>query len=847
MSEERIYFDFTPDPRVLIALTHTPMLPLDAICELIDNSIDSFDNAKLKGQQVSTPTIWIDLPKKRDITNNIGVLRIRDNGPGMTAEQAEKAIKAGYSGNNAFDTLGLFGMGFNISTGKLGITTTFTTARECDDHYTKTVIDLDKINSTKSYQLEAQKIPKTEYFTVGTMIEISNWWPEGQANNGFVKKLVQYGAAKIRQELGRIYATILRNNKVRIFVDKEPCVPFEHCVWGSNRFVERKGVQIPARYDFDQVIGSKRRCGSCRAIVPDGVDYCPACESRNIRTVEEHVKGWVGIQRFDDPTEYGIDLIRNGRAIKRGEKSAFFEYIDEFKNVTKDYPIDGPFGRIVGEVHLDFVPVDFLKQDFQRSSDEWQRALSFLRGDSSLQPTKPGAENNTSYVYKLYQGYRKVRIPGKTDMYMGYWDENENKPKRFGNRDLEHEYYEKFLNKEKGYYDDEEWWKVVEDASQPPASPLIECPTCKSQTIEGAEVCDICGTVLRGKECINPDCKKTIPFSAVVCQFCESDQSPKIEEPWICSICGTRNNANTLLCAACGNEKGVKNNLSEEVLLESSQKSDEYSIEDFSIKLADGRSTPAMAINVYFCNKPIISQRSSARFPVFVIKKVDELKIFVDVSHPTYLNCGTSIVEVVASEIAAYVFDLNRALIRYSEHTVSNLVWNIMQKYWLEKVEISLPVIKEKCDQLMRTIKSQIATSLTEEEAELLFTELSEEQQKAFAAELFGNKIPLNQIDTLKKTGRFLNYVPNDFMVHVLDSYTAKFFNGNLWSDNYGIKDNNLSEDVLKGLFEHLYKTYRNSLETVIIFLENATNESLELKRVNTALNFLTHKLSGDL
>ena len=35
-------FDFTPDPKVLIALTHTPMQPLDALCELIDNAIDSF-------------------------------------------------------------------------------------------------------------------------------------------------------------------------------------------------------------------------------------------------------------------------------------------------------------------------------------------------------------------------------------------------------------------------------------------------------------------------------------------------------------------------------------------------------------------------------------------------------------------------------------------------------------------------------------------------------------------------------------------------------------------------------------------------------------------------------------
>jgi len=64
---------------------------------------------------------------------------------------------------------------------------------------------------------------------------------------------------------------------------------------------------------------------------------------------------------------FGIDLIRNGRAIRPSEKSAFFTYVDEFKNEIKDYPIDSQYGRIVGEIHLDFVPVDFLKQDFQRA------------------------------------------------------------------------------------------------------------------------------------------------------------------------------------------------------------------------------------------------------------------------------------------------------------------------------------------------------------------------------------------------------------------------------------------------------------------------------------------------
>ena len=75
----------------------------------------------------------------------------------MSPQNAEKAIKAGFSGNNPYDTLGLFGMGFNISTGKLGNITTFMTSREDMDSYVKTVIDLEKINSTKDYSLMQRK------------------------------------------------------------------------------------------------------------------------------------------------------------------------------------------------------------------------------------------------------------------------------------------------------------------------------------------------------------------------------------------------------------------------------------------------------------------------------------------------------------------------------------------------------------------------------------------------------------------------------------------------------------------------------------------------------------------
>ena len=160
-------FDFTPDPKVLLALTHTPIQPMDALCELIDNAIDSFHYAKIQGVVEPNPLVIVQLPTRKQAAENRGLLRIQDNGPGMTAQQAEKSIKAGFSGNNPYDTLGLFGMGFNISTGKLGNITTLMTARKDSATYVKTVINLEKLNQHKDYELEAMELPHSYLYACG--------------------------------------------------------------------------------------------------------------------------------------------------------------------------------------------------------------------------------------------------------------------------------------------------------------------------------------------------------------------------------------------------------------------------------------------------------------------------------------------------------------------------------------------------------------------------------------------------------------------------------------------------------------------------------------------------------
>jgi len=844
---QQLIFDFTPDPRVLIALTQTPITPMDALCELIDNSIDSFSNSRLYGKKIEHPKIWIDLPKKADLDKNFGVVRIRDNGPGMTTEQAEKAIKAGYSGNNSIDTLGLFGMGFNISTGKMGITTRFTTARKEDDYCTKTTIDLEKINETRSYQLMAEQTAKPVSFESGTQIEITKWWPEGHANHGFIYKLVSYGNKKIRDEIGRRYATILRNGEVQIIVNNDPCVAYEHCVWGSNRWVNNKRFgKIPAKYEINHVLTAHRRCAKCRSIIPENENVCPSCGCTEIRSVEERITGWIGIQRFDDASLFGIDLIRNGRAIKIGEKRAFFEFTDEFQKEIKDYPIDSPYGRIVGEVHLDFVPVDFLKQDFQRSSEEWMNAISYLRGNSSLQPKQEGADQNESIVFKLYQGYRKVRTAGTTDMYMGYWDKVEGGPKRIS-RDVEKEYYGKFLAKEPGFFDDAEWWKLVEEASVPPATPMITCPECGTQNLAEAEVCSTCNHIFKGKICVNEECGKEIPVSAVTCPYCEANQVPVVQTPWTCEICGTKNPAGTTVCKNCKGEKGAPNPLSETELLKETVKDDELSIENLIVKLANGQTSNVFSLNTYYSSKSLVSPNTGERLPMILFKHIDRISVIIDNTHPLFTLCGLSPVEVMASEVASYIYDLHRVLAGNPGHTISNIAWQMIRKYWFDKVEISEENIMKRCYSLLSSIKEQLAIVIDENLSDRFFNEMSEEQQKFFANEILKNNIPLSRIGELKSKGAFIPYVPNEFVLHILEESPTLFFNGNYWNIQYGEKIEGFSTTILQDMDVRTLNNYKNALETVVFFMDNKSKNTVELKRADAALNFLQDNRNDDV
>ena len=87
--------DITPHPRIYQMLENIEFTPYQCLCELIDNSIDAFNEEEFIHNEEQE--IILDVPKER--MNEIDPLCIMDNGNGMNEEQLNKSIKAGFSGN----------------------------------------------------------------------------------------------------------------------------------------------------------------------------------------------------------------------------------------------------------------------------------------------------------------------------------------------------------------------------------------------------------------------------------------------------------------------------------------------------------------------------------------------------------------------------------------------------------------------------------------------------------------------------------------------------------------------------------------------------------------------------
>lgn len=450
---ERI--DVTPHPRLLAVLGDIEFAPWQCLAELIDNAFDDFLSTP---PDDDSPTVAISLPGRGSDRRDAQVW-INDNGRGMSLEHLTGAVSAGWTSNARYGKLGLFGMGFNIATARLGNVTTVRTTRAGDSEWISVTLDLRNMAQSANFEVPVIRETKDDTSLHGTEVIISGLKQEQH-------EALSRQQTKIRRVLGDVYSYLLREKGFSLIVDNTAVQPLLPCVWNHDRAVVVRGERIPAFIPINRELSPLTACQNCGRWQDVGVTECEECGSRSLEVRDRRITGWIGIQRYSHKTDFGIDVLRNGRKILVRDLS-LFSWVDPNEPGARpilEYPIEVPNeGRIVGEIHLDHVRVNYQKNAFEYDTPEWKYAARTLRGDGPLRPQfarSVGYDTNESPIGRLFTGYRRLD-PGLRSLVPG--------DGRTAIHQRARDWATQFRSGNPEYLDDTKWYESARQHDEPKA------------------------------------------------------------------------------------------------------------------------------------------------------------------------------------------------------------------------------------------------------------------------------------------------------------------------------------------------------------------------------------------
>lgn len=447
-------FDLQPDPRVLVMLGEINLDPWRCVAELVDNSIDGFLSEDRAGRSVADPEVTVVVP-----TQNVpsARLEVRDNGPGMTVDVLETAVRAGWTSNNPIDSLGLFGMGFNIATARLGTKTEVWTTREGESVWHGLEIDFETLQQQRHFRTPRLIKEKADSSQHGTQIVITQL--KEQQKDWLAKS---HNRSSLRRNLAQAYSSMLRSNgepiSFALTLNGTRISAWQHCTWDEERAVDTASHgTVPAVISFSYPLPERMFCNHCMQWRPDdaGCANCP--RPVDISPRQRIIHGWVGLQRYQDTKEYGFDFIRNGRKIEIGNKD-LFTWTDEDGDQI-EYPVDDQRhrGRFVGEIHVDHCRVSYAKDRFDRTDPSWLEMRNLVRGNGPIRPQiarQAGYGENNSPLSKLFAAFRRNQ-PSKGSSWSRIICVQDN--------DRAKSMAKGFRDGEPNLQTDELWWKLVEE------------------------------------------------------------------------------------------------------------------------------------------------------------------------------------------------------------------------------------------------------------------------------------------------------------------------------------------------------------------------------------------------
>lgn len=446
--------DITPTPRILRTLGEIPFQPWQCIAELIDNSIDAFlDNEEILAERKIT-VAW----SKDSVPMQQRTLEVCDNAQGMTLEQMQNAVRAGYSSNDPINNLGLFGMGFNIATARLGELTTISSTRVGDEYWVSLTLDFDALLRSGRFEVPVTYEKKYDRNEHGTRIIVS------KLKSG-IPETLSMKENDIRRILQKVYSPLLTSTDIVIIVKGKQLIAQPHCVWSDSRYVVWEKRPVPAYIQIDHSFGVQHfDVSKNRYLTQDEIDVLLA-DANNGKPIPAHivprekrVHGWIGIQRYSNPDDFGIDFIRNGRKILMSDKSLF--YYENPWTGTKEiqYPVElgsTVGGRIIGELHVDYLLPTYQKNDFDRTDYSWRQTIEYICGVGPYLPKARKANGITEPVEAviplLCNAYRRTD-PGTKCLAL---------PSAVAKRFLT-----EFHHNNADYISDELWFKAAQEEDQ---------------------------------------------------------------------------------------------------------------------------------------------------------------------------------------------------------------------------------------------------------------------------------------------------------------------------------------------------------------------------------------------
>jgi hypothetical protein len=417
---------------------------------------------------------------------------------------------------------------------------------------------------------------------------------------------------------------------------------------------------------------------------------------------------------------------------------------------------------------------------------------------------------------------------------MGRYDEVARKAVRIG-REIEADLYQRFLNKEDGYYDDTRWWEYVETANTPPVLAMEECPDCGYQNRPEDDACGSCGRLLRSKACIV--CGEQIAKSAVSCPVCGASQIPEVEEPWRCSICGETNGVDDERCGNCDALRGAENPVSPDALRNTGESMSDLCFEGRSFVMADGRRTEPIDVRVYRSGvlRPVWNGEP---VPTVAIKSPGVIEVFIDLGHSVFTQLGERPEDAVAIETAQYLYSLRSDLVGRPAHSVQNIASQVLADTWGEQLAAGPENVRDSISSLFERIAERLEAN---EDAADFYDNLDQFEQRELADRLISAGM-LDQLTDLRSNGGYLRYtaagVIAKFFAHKPDGWF-----GSVWSD-YLPDPKAVGVAAADNAREQLVGIYARCLDDCAAYLRYSSSDPLLITRARASGEFLDGHLA---